>query len=46
MQAALGAKAKEGERNVVEITTKDEKGEVTHTILSLRVGGIEQVSRQ
>ena len=41
--AALGAKAKEGERNVVEITTEDETGEeVTHTILSLRVGGTEQ----
>ena len=41
--AALGAKAKEGERNVVEITTETETGrEVTHTILSLRVGGTEQ----
>ena len=44
MQACLGAKAKTGERNVVELTAEDENGqEVTHTILSLCVGGTEQV---
>lgn len=42
-QACLGAKAKTGERNVVELTAEDENGqEVTHTILSLCVGGTEQ----
>jgi len=44
MQACLGAAAKEGERNVVEVTADDEDGEeVTHAILSMRVGGTEQV---
>ena len=44
MQACLGATAKEGERNVVEVTADDEDGEeVTHAILSMRVGGTEQV---
>lgn len=44
MQACLGAKAKPGERNVVELTAEDENGqEVTHAILSLSVGGTEQV---
>ena len=44
MQACLGAKAKEGERNVVEMTAEDENGqEVTHTIISLCVGRTEQV---
>ena len=43
-QACLGTKAKAGERNVVEVTTENENGEeVTHTILSLTVGGMEQV---
>lgn len=42
-QACLGAKAKPGERNVVELTAEDENGqEVTHAILSLSVGGTEQ----
>lgn len=42
-QACLGAKAKEGERNVVQLTAEDEEGQdVTHTILSMRVGGAEQ----
>ena len=37
--------AKEGERNVVEvITDNDEGAKVSHTILSLRLGGVEQVS--
>lgn len=45
MQACLGAKAKPGERNVVELTAEDENGqEVTHTILSLSVGVTEQVT--
>ena len=36
--------AKEGERNVVEVTTDNEEGEkVSHTILSMRLGGVEQV---
>ena len=40
----MGRKAKEGERNMVQITTEDEDGdEVSHTILSLRAGGTEQV---
>lgn len=44
VQACLGAKAKPGERNVVELTAEDENGEeVTHAILSLSVGGTEQV---
>ena len=44
LQACLGANAKEGERNVVEVTTEDSEGDMsTHTILSLRVGGAEQV---
>lgn len=44
MQACLGTKAKPGERNVVELTAEDENGqEVTHAILSLSVGGTEQV---
>ena len=46
-QACLGAGAKDGERNVVEVTTENSEGEmVTHTLLSLRVGGTEQVSEQ
>lgn len=44
-QACLGASAKEGERNVVQITTENDEGEeVTHTILSMRVGLNEQSS--
>ena len=44
IQACLGAKAKPDERNVVELTAEDENGqEVTHSILSLSVGGTEQV---
>lgn len=44
LKACLGAKAKSGERNVVELTAEDENGEeVTHSILSLSVGGTEQV---
>ncbi len=44
-QACLGAAAKEGERNVVQVTTENDEGdEVTHTILSMRVGLNEQVS--
>ena len=44
LQACLGASAKEGERNVVEVTVDNEEGEeVTHTLLSMRVGGTEQV---
>ena len=40
----MGALAKEGERNVVQITTENDEGEeVTHTILSLKVGLNEQV---
>ncbi len=38
--------AKEGERNVVELTTDNEEGtKATHTILSMRLGGVEQVSK-
>ena len=44
-QACLGASAKEGERNVVQVTTENDEGEeVTHSILSMRVGLNEQVS--
>ena len=44
MQACLGASAKEGERNVVQITTENDEGEeVTHTILSMKLGLQEQV---
>jgi hypothetical protein len=44
-QACLGAGAKDGERNVVELTAENEEGEqVRHTLLSMRVGGTEQVS--
>ena len=45
MQACLGVSAKDGERNVIQVTTEDEEGElVKHTILSLRAGGTEQCS--
>ena len=45
-QACLGADAKDEERNVVQITAENDEGEsVKHTILSLRVGGTEQVNR-
>merc|ERR1712228_203466 len=41
-QACLGHKAKDGERNVVEVTTEDDNGKkVTCTVVSLRVGFIE-----
>lgn len=44
LQACLGASAKNDERNVVQVTTENDEGEsVTHTILSMRVGGTEQV---
>ena len=44
LQACLGAQAKDGERNVVQVTAENEEGEeVTHSILSMRVGGVEQV---
>ena len=37
--ACLGANAKDGDRNIVEVTTTDFNGkEVTHTILSLKLG--------
>lgn len=43
-QACLGATAKDGERNIVEVTTENSEGDMcTHTILSLSVGGTEQV---
>jgi hypothetical protein len=42
-QACLGARAKAGERNVVELTAEDEEGDkATHSIVSLTVGGTEQ----
>ncbi len=38
-QACLGVEAKQGERNVVDVTTEDEDGEdITHTVLSLQLG--------
>lgn len=44
LQACLGASAKEGERNVITVKTEDIEGEeVEHSILSLTVGGTEQV---
>jgi len=44
LQACLGAGAEDGERNIVEVVTTNDKGKkVTHTILSLKVGTIEQV---
>eukprot|EP00795_Rhopilema_esculentum_P015338 gene15338-6559_t len=43
--ACLGADAKEGERNVVDVTTADIYGkEVTHTIVSLQIGHTEMVA--
>ena len=40
--ACLGANAKDGDRNIVEVTTTDFNGkEVTHTILSLKLGQSE-----
>lgn len=46
VQACLGTDAKDEERNVVQITAENDEGEpVKHTILSLRVGGTEQVNR-
>lgn len=44
LQACLGAKAKAGDRNVVQLTTESIEGEsITHTILSMRLGANEQV---
>jgi len=41
-QACLGQKAKEGERNVIEVTTEDEDGKkISCAIVSLRVGFAE-----
>jgi len=41
-QACLGLKAKEGERNVVEVTTEDDEGnKMSCSIVSLRVGFVE-----
>jgi len=41
-QACLGSKAKEGERNVVEVTTEDDNGrKISCAVVSLRVGFIE-----
>jgi len=40
--ACLGAKAKDGERNLVELTTEDDDGnQTTCSMVSLRVGGKE-----
>lgn len=45
LQACLGVSAKEGERNIVQLTAENEEGEIVkHTILSLRMGGTEQCS--
>jgi len=42
-QACLGPSAKEGERNIVQVTAENDDGEdITHCILSMRVGGTEQ----
>lgn len=44
LQACLGSSAKPNERNVVELTTDDQEGDsITCTLLSMSVGGIEQV---
>merc|ERR1711872_1146952 len=41
-QACLGQKAKEGERNVIEVTTEDDEGKkISCVIVSLRVGYAE-----
>merc|ERR1712142_560882 len=41
-QACLGQKAKEGERNVIEVTTEDDEGKkISCAIVSLRVGYAE-----
>merc|ERR1711973_804898 len=41
-QACLGQKAKEGERNVIEVTTEDDEGKkISCSIVSLRVGFVE-----
>merc|ERR1712180_314051 len=41
-QACLGQKAKEGERNVIEVTTEDDEGKkISCAIVSLRVGFAE-----
>lgn len=41
-QACLGVKAKEGERNVIEVTTEDDDGKkMSCAVVSLRVGATE-----
>merc|ERR1712142_626341 len=41
-QACLGSKAKEGERNVIEVVTEDDNGKkISCAVVSLRVGFIE-----
>ena len=46
VQACLGAGAKVGERNVVELITDDDDGEeVTHALVSMKVGGTEMVGQ-
>ena len=45
VQACLGAKAKSSEKNIVEVTTTDSSdSSVTHTILNLQSGRLDQVN--
>lgn len=45
LQACLGAKAKSSEKNIVEVTTTDSSdSSVTHTILNLQSGRLDQVN--
>jgi len=42
-QACLGPQPKEGERNLVEVTTKDNDKKMTTSIAALRVGPVESI---
>merc|ERR1719427_2579184 len=42
-QACLGRRPKEGERNLVEVTTKDNDKKMTTSIAALRVGPVESI---
>ena len=45
LQACLGPKAKSSEKNIVEVTTTDSSdSSVTHTILNLQSGRLDQVN--
>lgn len=42
-QACLGRKPKEGERNLIQVTTKDNGRKITTSIAALRVGPVESI---